>query len=78
MVFFTVRKRKALPPSQRDSLSTQLKATQNDDTGELEELTTLEIAMLVVTIIAFVAQIINTTVSLIDHFTLKQVAQKVS
>ena len=52
-------------------------ANPDAEQNSLSELTTLEIVMIVITVIAFVAQIINTTVSLIDHFTLKQVAQKV-
>lgn len=69
MVFFKIRTKKQPVKSVNNSTT----ATEEDS---LAELTTLEIVLMVITIVAFVAQIVNLSVGLADHVTLKQVARK--
>ncbi len=58
----------------------KLSATTDTSTTEdesLYELTTLEIVMLVLTVLAFIGQFMNLSFGIVDHFTLKKVAARV-
>ena len=73
MTFWKVSRPRAI------KLSSTANATDTTTTEDesLYELTTLEIVMLVLTVLAFIGQFVNLSFGIVDHFTLKKVAARV-
>lgn len=55
-------------------MSASVTGSTTPEDESLYELTTLEIVMLVLTVLAFIGQFMNLSFGIVDHYTLKKLA----
>lgn len=60
----------------RKTTAAQTTNAASPEEDSLSELTTLEIVMIVLTVLAFIGQFLNLGIGLMDHFTLNKLAKQ--